>query len=61
MGRPQCASAREATYGPVNPGTLEAAFTRLRDRLETKDVTIAHVKEVAVESLLRAKALIDVD
>ena len=46
---------------PVNPGTLEAAFTRLRDHLETKNVTVAHVKEVAIESLLRAKALIDVD
>jgi hypothetical protein len=48
-------------YDPVNPGTLEAAFTRLRGHLETKNVTVAHVKEVAIESLLRAKALIDVD
>jgi hypothetical protein len=61
MGQPQSASAQEAMSGPVNPGTLEAAFTRLRDHLETKDVTIEHVKEVAIESLRRAKALIDLD
>jgi hypothetical protein len=40
---------------------LEAAFTRLREQLETKDVTIEHVKDVARESLLRAKALIEID
>ena len=61
MGRPQSESAREEMYGPVNTGQLEAAFTRLRDHLETKDVTIAHVKDVAIESLRRAKALIDLE
>ena len=51
---------------PVNPdettsARLDAAFTRLRQRLETKNVTIESVKDVARESLVRAKAQIEID
>ena len=40
---------------------LDAAFTRLRERLETKNVTTEYVKDVARESLVRAKAQIEID
>jgi hypothetical protein len=52
---------REVTSDATSCPRLEAAFTRLREQLETKDVTIEHVKDVARESLLRAKALIEID
>jgi hypothetical protein len=59
MVQPQSdAGLSPGMYGPAN---LQTAFTRLRERLETKDVTIKHVKEVALKSLVRAKALIDVE
>jgi hypothetical protein len=46
----------QLTYGPAN---LQTAFARLREQLETKSVTIKHVKQIALESLMRAKAQIE--
>jgi hypothetical protein len=50
-----------AVADPASPVTLDAAFVRLRERLELKRVAITHVKDVALKSLLRAKAQIDVE
>jgi GrpB-like predicted nucleotidyltransferase (UPF0157 family) len=55
-GRPGVAAA-----DPAGPATFDAAFVRLRERLELKRVAITHVKDVALESLVRAKAQIDVE
>ena len=55
-GRPGVAAA-----DPASPATLDAAFVRLRERLELKRVAITRVKDVALESLVRAKAQIDVE
>ena len=49
-----------AAADPASPATLDAAFVRLRERLELKRVA-THVKDVALESLVRAKAQIDVE
>jgi len=59
MVQPGSASGpSQLTDGPAN---LQTAFARLRERLETKSVTIKHVKQVALESLMRAKAQIEDD
>jgi len=50
-----------AAADPAGPATFDAAFVRLRERLELKRVAITHVKDVALESLVRAKAQIDVE
>ncbi|MGE5837333.1 MAG: hypothetical protein ACM4AI_22865 [Acidobacteriota bacterium] len=54
--QPRSAAGSQLTYAP---SSLQTAFARLRERLETKSVTIKHVKQVALESLMRAKAQIE--
>ena len=52
---------RQVIPDATSSDRLDAAFIRLRDRLETKDVTSEYVKDVARESLVRAKAQIEID
>jgi hypothetical protein len=40
---------------------LEAAYSRIRERLQAKDVTVEHLRNAALDALARARVQMEID
>jgi hypothetical protein len=40
---------------------LEGAYSRIRERLQAKDVTVEHLRTVALDALARARVQMELD
>jgi hypothetical protein len=45
----------------VRRAVLESAYDRIRQRLKSKDVTVEHLRSVALDALTRARIQMELD
>jgi hypothetical protein len=61
----QVSSGADHCYGSmedeVRRAILEAAYSRIRERLQAKDVTAEHLRNAALEALARACVQMELD
>jgi hypothetical protein len=45
----------------IRRAVLEGAYSRIRERLQAKDVTAGHLRDVALDALTRARVQMELD